>query len=189
MRFTFSGKNVIVTEDLKEKCMKKIGRLERLFPPDAEVHVTFSVTKQENRIEVTIPLQRRMLRSEVSADDLYTAIDMSVEALDKQMVKYKRRIKDKSRRDTAFREEASEAASLPEPSEPDVAVGGGEDGDVIRIERSKKFALKPMDAEEAVMEMEMLDHVFYVFRNSLTEEVNVVYKRNNGSYGLIEPEY
>ncbi|MDR1703688.1 MAG: ribosome-associated translation inhibitor RaiA [Clostridiales bacterium] len=187
MRFSFSGKNVIVTEELKEKCSKKIGRLERLFPPDVEVHVTFSVTKQENRIEVTIPLHRRMLRSEVSANDLYTAIDMSVDALDKQMVKYKNRIKDKSRRDNAFREEATEAVSYsPDPAEPDA---GGEDGDVIRIERTKKFALKPMDAEEAVMEMEMLDHVFYVFRNSQTEEVNVVYKRNNGSYGLIEPEY
>lgn len=180
MRFTFSGKNFVVSDSLREKCISKIGRLDRLFPENTEVNVTFSAIRQENRIEVTIPLQRRILRAECCAGDMYTAIDIAVDVLDKQMVKYKRRIKDKSRRDSAFHDEATALGYADES-------GGGDEA--IKIEKTKKFALKPMDAEEAVMEMEMLGHVFFVFRNSETEEVNVVYKRNSGSYGLIEPEY
>lgn len=180
MNFTFNGKNVIITDDLKEKCEKKINRLERIIGSDTQVHVAFSVIKQENRVEVTVPLQHRILRAEVSAGDMYTAIDLAVDALDKQMAKYKNRIKDKSRRDNAFREEAVAIAGEPADTVAD---------DIIKIEKTKKFALKPMDAEEAVMEMEMLGHVFFVFRDSRTEDINVVYKRNNGSYGLIEPEY
>lgn len=184
MRYNFNGKNIVVTDELREKCEKKINRLERMFPENAEVNVSFSVTKQENRIEVTIPLQRRMLRAEVSANDLYTAMDLAVEVLEKQMEKYKNRIKDRSRRDHSYREEAIVFA----PADPVPAVDE-QVKDAIHIEKTKRFALKPMDAEEAVMEMELLGHVFFVFQNSRTDEVNVVYKRNNGSYGLIEPEY
>ena len=181
MKYTFTGKNIVVSENLKERTMQKIGRLERLFPEDAAVTVTFSVVKQDSTIEVTIPLQRRILRAEVTAVDLYSAIDESVDVLEKQMVKYKKRLKDKSRRDGAFKEEAT----LIIHEDEDFNTNGSE----IRIEKSKRFALKPMDAEEAVMEMEMLGHNFFVFRNGESDEVNVVYKRKNGSYGLIEPEY
>ena len=179
MNYNFTGKNFVVSEELKEKCRTKLGRLERLFPNNCDAYVSFSAVKQENRIEVTIPLQRRILRAECSAADFYTAMDLAVDALDKQMVKYKNRIKDKSRRDSAFKEEATVYNNMQEEM--------AAEGDAIIIEKTKKFALKPMDAEEAVMEMEMLGHVFFVFRDSRSEEVNVVYKRNNGSYGLIEP--
>jgi len=181
MKYTFTGKNIVVSENLKERTMQKIGRLDRLFPEDTAVTVTFGVVKQDNIIEVTIPLQRRILRAEVTAADLYSAIDESVDVLEKQMVKYKKRLKDKSRRDGAFKEEAT----LIIHDDDDYSTNESE----IRIEKSKRFALKPMDAEEAVMEMEMLGHNFFVFRNGESDEVNVVYKRKNGSYGLIEPEY
>jgi len=181
MKYTFAGKNIVVSETMKERTMQKIGRLDRLFPEDASVNVTFSVVKQDNTIEVTIPLQRRILRAEITAPDMYTAIDESVDVLEKQMVKYKKRLKDKSRRDGSFKEEATFILH----EEEDFSTNGSE----IRIEKSKRFALKPMDAEEAVMEMEMLGHSFFVFRNGESDEVNVVYKRKNGSYGLIEPEY
>ena len=181
MKYTFTGKNIVVSEALKARTTQKIGRIERLFPDNAVATVTFSVTKLDNTIEVTIPLQRRILRAEVTAEDMYTAIDQVVDVLERQMVKYKKRLKDKSRRSGAFQDEVTLFAQDDEEY-----IGSGSE---IDIEKSKRFALKPMDAEEAVMEMEMLGHNFFVFRNGESDEVNVVYKRKNGSYGLIEPEY
>jgi len=114
---------------------------------------------------------------------MLAAVDMAADALDKQMVKYKNRVRDRSRRDNSFRDEAMSFVGV--ETEPVAA----DERDVIRIEKTKRFALKPMDPEEAVMEMELLGHQFYVFRNSVNDEVNVVYVRANGSYGLIEPEF
>lgn len=181
MKYSFTGKNTVVSEALKERATQKIGKLERLLPEDAEIFVTFNVTKLDNKIEVTIPLHKRVLRAEVSTQDMYASIDEVVDVLERQMVKYKSRLKNKSRRDAAFKEEFKSA--FPNVDEL------GEANNEIFIQKSKKFALKPMDAEEAVMEMELLSHDFFVFRNGDTDEVNVVYKRNNGTYGLIEPEY
>lgn len=181
MRYTFTGKNIVVSEALKQRTAQKIGRLDRLFPEDTEVLVTFSVVKMDNTMEVTIPLQRRILRAEVTSGDMYSAIDEAVDVLERQMVKYKTRLKNKSRRDGAFKAEMNFIMQDDDESY--------ESDSDIRIDKTKKFALKPMDEEEAVMEMEMLGHTFFVFRNSKTDEVNVVYKRRNGSYGLIGPEY
>ena len=183
MRYSFNGKNTVVSESLKERAIQKIGRLERLFPAETEVSVTFSVVKLENKIEITIPLQKRVLRSEVVGDDMYAALDEIVDKLERQMVKYKKRLISKSRRDTAYRAEYD--LYFPVSAEEAVDYADGE----VFIQKSKRFALKPMDAEEAVMEMEMLGHNFFVFRSSVTEDVNVVYKRNDGTYGLIEPGY
>jgi len=182
MRFNFTGKNMVVSEAMKEKTEQKIGRIARLFPENTEIFVSFSVVKMDNTIEVTIPLQKRILRAEVTAQDMISALDAIVDVLEKQMVKYKKRLKDKSRRDQSFKEELNFVPMAADASESDVS-------EEIVIEKTKRFALKPMDAEEAVMEMEMLGHSFFVFRNGRTDEVNVVYKRKNGSYGLIEQEY
>ena len=179
MRYSFTGKNINLTESLKDRATQKLDKLEKFLPPDTEVSVSFSVVRQNNKIEVTIPLRKRILRAEVTETDMFTAIDSIIDVLEKQMVKYKTRLRDRSRKDTSFKEELNFF-----PAEDDTAADNPN-----KIERIKRFALKPMDAEEAVMEMELLNHVFYVFRNSSTEEVNVVYKRNNGSYGLIEPEF
>ena len=111
---------------------------------------------------------------------MYTSIDEVVDKLEKQMVKYRSRLRDKSRRDSSFTDELK-AISMNIESE--------DDEDTIKIDRTKKFEIKPMDAEEAVMEMELVSHNFFVFRNSTTDEINVVYKRKDGSYGLIDPEY
>lgn len=181
MRYQFTGKNMNLSDALKERTAAKLDRLHRLIPEDTDVYVTFSTIKLQNKIEVTIPLQKRILRAEVSDIDMFNAIDSIVDILDKQMVKYKNRLRDKSRKDSAYKEEFNYFSSTEDAD-------NGENG-IHKIERTKKFALKPMDSEEAVMEMELLGHSFYVFRNGETDEVNVVYKRNNGSYGLIEPEY
>lgn len=179
MRYLFTGKNLTVSDALKERTMSKLGKLEKLLPKDASVQVTYSVNKLENKIEVTIPLQKRTLRAEVTDTDMYNALDSVVDVLEKQMLKYKSRLRDRSRKDNSFKDEFKMLFTSDDTP----------DTDERKIEKSKKFALKPMDAEEAVMEMELLGHNFYVFRNGSSDEVNVVYKRNNGSYGLIEPEF
>ena len=183
MNFIFTGKNIAVSDIMKQKTEQKISRAKKLFPENVDIYVTFSVVKNDNTIEVTVPLQKRTLRAEVTAPDMYAAIDDIVDILEKQMVKYRKRLKDKSRRDGSFKDELNYvpmASSFEEEAD---------DANYGTIEKTKKFALKPMDAEEAVMEMEMIGHSFFVFRNGQTDEVNVVYKRKNGSYGLIEPEY
>ena len=180
MRYTFKAKNTTVTDALKEKITSKINRIERLFPENTDINVTLSVVKLENKIEVTVNLPKRVLRAEVIKDDMYAAIDEVVDKLEKQMVKYRSRLRDKSRRDYSFIDELK-AISMNLDSD--------DSEDAIKIDRTKKFEIKPMDPEEAVMEMELISHNFFVFRNDSTDEINVVYKRKDGSYGLIDPEY
>ena len=183
MRFTFTGKNLVVSQDMKDKTEKKIRRLERLFPDNADVYVSFSVVRADNKVEISIPLSnKRLLRAEVTATDMHAAVDGAVDVLDRQMAKFKKRLKDKSRRDNSFKDEAR-MFEFTDDDAPFV----DESKDEIVIERRKHFPLKPMDPEEAAMSMEMLGHTFYVFRNSATDEINVVYKRNQGTYGLIDP--
>ena len=179
MRYSFTGKNTTVTEALKDKITAKLGRLEKLFPENVNITVTLSVVKLDHTIEVTVNLPKRILRAEVTSDDMYSAIDEVVDVLEKQMVKYKNRLRDKSRRDTSFIEE------LKAFKEDD---GYKDEDEGIKIARIKRFSVKPMDAEEAVMEMEMLGHNFFVFRNAGNDTFNVIYKRKNGTYGLIDPE-
>lgn len=180
MRYTFTGKNTAVTDALKERITRKLSRIEKLFPEETQAVVTLSVIKLDNTIEVTVKLPKRILRAEVTSQDMYAAIDEVVDVLENQMVKYKNRLRDKSRRDSSFATELN-AFKDEGPSTDD------ESG--LKIARTKKFAVKPMDAEEAVLEMELIGHNFFVFRNAQTEEINVVYKRKDGAYGLIEPEY
>ena len=180
MRFVFTGKNMTVTEGVKERAMRKLGRLEKLLPENADVHVTFSMNKHLTKMEVSVPMHKRILRAEVTDGDVGNCMDGTVDILERQIVKYKTRLRDRRRRSVATNEEllyideAEAAADAPQQE--------------IVIHRTKRFALKPMDAQEAIMEMELLNHDFYVFRNSWTDEVNVVYKRNDGAYGHIEPQ-
>ena len=183
MRFVFTGKNMTVTEGTKERTIKKLSRLERLLPDDADVYVTFSENKHLTTVEVTIPMHKRNLRAEIVGEDAASCIDQAVDVLERQVLKYKSRLRDRRRRSVATIEElsfldtGSASTEASETTTPEII-----------ITRSKRFAIKPMDAQEAVMEMELLSHDFYVFRNAWTDEINVIYKRNDGEYGLIEPE-
>jgi len=182
MKYTFTGKNVAVSERMRERTMTKIDRLSRLFPENAEVLVTFSAARYGNKIEVTIPMRnRRILRAETISADMFAAIDEAVEILDRQLTRHKSRLKDKSRRDKAA---LAELQMYVLPDEPQIEV---EEFDAINIEKRKHFPLKPMDPEEAAMAMDLLGHSFYVFRNSSTNDINVIYKRKSGNYGLIDP--
>lgn len=175
MKFIITGKNINVTNGLRSQVEEKIGKLERYFTPDTEIHVTLSVEKDLHKIEVTIPVKGNIIRAEESSPDMYASIDMVEEVIEKQLKKYKNKIIDSKQAG-----EGLSRAFIEEEYEED---------DTIRIERVKKFAMKPMDPEEACIQMELLGHSFYVFRNSETDEVNVVYKRYDGAFGLIEPEF
>jgi len=178
MRFVFTGKNMSINEGIKERTAKKLGRIEKLFPTDAEVNVTFSVNKHLTKMEVSVPLHKRVLRAEVTDSDISNCLDTAVDILERQVIKYKSRLRDRRRRNIATTEETMYIEDEVVNEAPEEAI----------IHRTKRFAIKPMDIQEAVMELELLNHSFYVFRNSANGEVNVVYKRNDGEYGLIEPE-
>ena len=175
MRYTISGKNINITPGLKDAVESKLGKLERYFSPDTEVQVTLSVDKGRQKIEVTIPVKGSIIRAEQDSSDMYVSVDLVEEIIERQIKKYKTKIVDKKQNALAFNE-----AFLQEESEPE---------ETVNIVKTKRFAMKPMDAEEACVQMELLGHNFFMFLNADTNEVNVVYKRKGNSYGLIEPEF
>ena len=176
MRFTITGKNIEVTEGLRSAVEEKIGKLDKYFGSEIEAIVTLSVEKERQKIEVTIPIKGSIIRAEEVSNDMYVSIDLVEEVIERQLKKYKNKIID------------SKQSAAHEFSSYYVDNDYVEDEPEIKIVRSKRFGVKPMSAEEACIQMELLQHNFYVFFNSDTEEVNVVYKRKNNTYGLIEPE-
>ena len=176
MNFIISGKNINVTPGLKDSIEQKLGKLERYFTPDTDIIVTLSVEKERQKIEVTIPVKGNIIRSEQVSDDMYVSIDLVEEVIERQLRKYKNKI-------IAKHQEGSNLQSDFFDTE-DIA-----DDDEIQIVRTKRFGMKPMFPEDACVQMELLGHNFYVFQNAETDEVNVVYKRKNNTYGLIEPEF
>lgn len=176
MKFIISGKNFDVTDALKERVNKKLGKLEKFFNPETEAHVTMSVQKNRHILEVTILSNGITLRAEVSGDDMYGCIDKAEDILERQIRKNKTRL-EKRLHTGSFR---------PEYFNMDVHV---EEETDFQLVRTKKFAVKPMPVDEAILQMNLLGHEFFMFSNAQTNQVNVVYKRKNGGYGLIEPEY
>ncbi|HIS32849.1 MAG TPA: ribosome-associated translation inhibitor RaiA [Candidatus Limivivens intestinipullorum] len=174
MRYTISGKNIEVTEALKNVVTEKLGKLERYFTPETEIIVTMSVEKERQKIEVTIPVKGNIIRSEQVSNDMYVSIDLVEEVIERQLRKYKNKIIDKHQGGGNFRKEFIEKEV--------------KDEEEVKIIRTKQFGMKPMYPEDACVQMELLGHNFFVFRNAETEEVNVVYKRKGNTYGLIEPE-
>ena len=182
MRYTISGKNINITPGLKDAVESKLGKLERYFSPDTEVQVTLSVEKGRQKIEVTIPVKGSIIRAEQDSSDMYVSVDLVEEVIERQLRKYKNKLVARSQGHPSasgnnFKKEFFE-------SEDDTSVD-----DEIRIVRTKRFGIKPMYPEDACIQMDLLGHAFFVFCNAETDEVNVVYKRKDGSFGLIEPEF
>ena len=175
MQYIISGKNIDVTEGLKAAVQDKLGKLERYFTPETEVHVTLSVEKERQKIEITIPMKGNIVRAEQVSDDMYVSIDLVEEIIERQLRKYKNKIVDKQQAAANFQKEYIDKDY--------------EEEDEVKIIRTKKFGIKPMYPEDACVQMELLGHNFFVFRNATTDEVNVVYKRKGNTYGLIEPEF
>lgn len=175
MKYIISGKNIEVTPGLRSAVEDKIGKLERYFTEETEIHVTLSVEKERQKIEVTIPVKGSIIRSEQVSNDMYVSIDLVEEIIERQLKKYKNKLVDQKQSAQSLSQVFLEEEE--------------HDDEEIVISKVKHFAMKPMDAEEACVQMELLGHSFYVFRSAETDEVNVVYKRGNGTYGLIEPEF
>ena len=174
MKFIIIGKNIEVTEGLRSAVEDKIGKLEKYFTEETEVHVTLSVEKDRQKIEVTIPVKGSIIRSEQVSNDMYVSIDLVEEIIERQLKKYKRKLTEQQQAASFFKQDYIEKDYM--------------DDEEIKIIRSKKFDIKPMYPEDACIQMELLGHNFYVFCNAETDQVNVVYKRKGNTYGLIEPE-
>lgn len=175
MRYTITGRNIEVTPGLRSAIEDKIGKLERYFNPDTEVIVTLSVQKDKQKIEVTIPVKGNIIRAEEASSDMYVSIDLVEEIIERQIKKYRKKLIDKKQAAQSFSEFFINEEY--------------EDENEVKIVKTKRFGMKPMNPEEACVQMELLGHNFYVFLNGDTDEVNVVYKRKGTTYGLIEPEF
>jgi len=176
MKFQIRGKNVQASDALKDYVEKRVGKLDKYFDNNPEAIVTLVVEKDRHRIEVTIPFNGYILRGEEESTDMYACIDLVVEKLEKQINKYRTRLNKKTK-----------GTSIKDLT-PDHGYAAAEDEEPL-ILRTKRFNIKPMPLEEAIMQMNLLGHSFFVFSNAETEEVNVVYRRKDGNYGLIEPEF
>ncbi len=175
MNFIISGKNIDVTDGLRSAVQDKIGKLEKYFAPDTEVHVTLNVEKDRQKIEVTIPVKGNIIRSEQVSNDMYVSIDLVEEVIERQLKRYKTKLADQKQTSGCFKQEFLDKDYM--------------DDEEIKIIRTKRFGIKPMYPEDACVQMELLGHNFFVFCNAETDQVNVVYKRKGNTYGLIEPEY
>ncbi|HEX6922326.1 MAG TPA: ribosome-associated translation inhibitor RaiA [Bacillales bacterium] len=184
MNFNIRGENLEVTPALREYTEKKVRKLERYFdtPPSSEVHVNMEVHNTDQIIEITIPMSGLLLRAEEAHTDMYASIDLVVEKLERQIRKHKTKVNRKFRQAgttrAMFRNELVNGTS---------AIEFEEEND-IELVRTKRFNLKPMDVEEAILQMDMLGHAFFVFSDAESGSTNVVYRRKDGRYGLIEPE-
>ena len=185
MKITISGKNIDVTEGLKAAVNEKLGKLEKYFTPDTNVIVTLSVEKERQKIEVTIPVKGNIIRSEQVSNDMYVSIDLVEEVIERQLRKYKNKLVARNQgHPTSYAPSGNSFRKEFFDSEEETT-----EDDEVRIVRTKKFGIKPMFPEDACVQMELLGHNFFVFSNAETDEVNVVYKRKDGSFGLIEPEF
>jgi putative sigma-54 modulation protein len=182
MRIHVRGDNIEITDALREYVGKKVGRLEKYFdaPPAHDVHVTLSVERDFHKVEVTMPLNGIILRAEEKSGDMYASIDLVSDKLETQIERYKSKINKRFKQEglrSLFKDGSGEA------------VPWREEENAAKVVRVKKFAMKPMPLEEAIMQMDLLGHDFFVFSNAETEEVNVIYRRRDGQYGLIEPAF
>jgi len=174
MKFIITGRNIDVTPGLRSAVEDKIGKLEKYFTPETEVHVTLSVEKDRQKIEVTIPVKGTVIRSEQISSDMYVSIDLVEEIIERQLKKYKNKLIEKQQGGNYFKQEFIDKEYT--------------EDEEVKIVRTKKFDIKPMYAEDACIQMELTGHNFFVFCNAETDQVNVVYKRKGNTYGLIEPE-
>ena len=174
MRISISGKNLEVSDYMRETAEKKLNKLSKFFPQDAEAQVSLAVEKSRHIVEVTVPYEGRIIRAEETSGDMYASLDNVVYKLEKQVQRY--RTRQERRRHTG--EVIADFAPAPVEEE--------KESFTPRIVRTKKFDIRPMSEEEAMLQMEMLGHSFFVFENAETGEVNVLYVRKDGNYGLIE---
>ena len=178
MKFTFTDKKVNLPKSVHSYAEKKVGKLDRFFRTEAEASLVFSVEKDRNNVELTVRSGGTILRVAESTSDMFASIDAAISSLERQIRKNKARLEKRLRQDAFERvvEEQSSFAPVEEETE-------------FRVVRTKRFPIKPMTVDEAILQMNLLDHKFFAFRNEdLEGAFSVVYRRNDGDYGIIEDE-
>ncbi|AYV67867.1 sigma 54 modulation protein/30S ribosomal protein S30EA [Niallia circulans] len=182
MNFNIRGENIEVTPAIREYVEKKISKLERYFSesPDAQVNVNLKTYNDKtSKVEVTIPMSQLLLRAEEDHMDMYAAIDLISDKLERQIRKHKTKVNRKHREKGNLNELFGSYESTPNVEEEEQE---------LEIVRQKRFNLKPMDSEEAILQMDLLGHNFFVYTDAETNNTNIVYKRKDGKYGLIEAQ-
>ena len=174
MRISINGKNIEVSDYLRDLTLKKMSKLDRYFPADTAAQVTMAVEKNRHIVEVTIPYAGGIIRGEEVTGDMYASIDNVIAKVERQIIRHRTKL-EKNLKNDAFDEPA-----------PDYSDDEEEEGS--RIVKVKRFSIKPMSEEEAVLQMDLLGHSFFVFMNSETNDINVLYRRKDGNLGLIEPD-
>lgn len=177
MRVSVIAKNTTVTPALKDIVEKKLSKVDRYFNPEVEAKATLSVQKSKQKVEITIPFNGIILRAEEATDDMYKSIDLVVTKLERRIRRQKTKLSRRNNESLRF-QAVDEVAVEDEIIE--------ENGKVVR---TKKFGIKPMSVEEAILQMELVGHNFFVFQDSDENKIAVVYKRKDGDYGLLEPDY
>ena len=176
MKFTFTEKKVQVSDELRTYAERKIGKLDRFFKIESEAYVTFEIERGRHKAEVTINNNGIFYRVSEVTSDMYASIDSAVAAIESQIRKNKARL-ERRLRDGALEREVK----------PSVSYASSDEEEEFRVIRTKRFAIKPMTTEEAILQMNLLDHEFFVFRNEDNRGIfSVVYRRKSGGYGLIE---
>lgn len=173
MKISITGKNITLTDALKETIESKFSKFEKYFKHEIEMNVTLEVIKNRQIMESMMVVDGIKIRAEEVSDDMYTSLDGVVDKLTAQITKYKTKLARKHKMNETIKFE-----QIPDYEE---------ENEEIEIVRTKRFPVKPMSPEEAVLQMELLGHNFFVFTNANTDEFSVVYKRKRGQYGLIEP--
>jgi len=175
MRVSIIAKNTTATPALTEMIEKKLSKVKKFFEPEVEAKVKLSVQKNSQKVEITIPFNGNILRAEEVTDDMYKSIDLVINKLERRIRKQKTKLSKRSNDSLRFPELDEVVDNVEE-----------ENGIVVR---TKRFMVKPMSAEEAILQMELLGHSFFVYRDAEEDKVSVIYKRKDGDYGLLEPEY
>lgn len=173
MKVTVVTRNTKLTPALKEMVERKISKMDRYFEPHVSAKATLTVQKNRHIVEVTIPFNGIILRAEEATDDMYKSIDLVEEKLERQIRKQRTKLARRNNESLRF-------------SHIDEVAMEEDDGKVVK---TKKFGLKPMSSEEAVLQMELLGHNFFVYQDADKNKLCVMYKRKDGNYGLLEPEY
>ena len=183
LNYNIRGENIEVTPAIREHVESKINKVERYFNEDFQANANVNlkvVNNSETKVEVTIPMKNLTLRAEEMHSDMYAAVDLIIDKLERQIRKHKTKVNRK------FREREGVGMNFANFTSAEQTANSDDNEEEITIVRTKQFELKPMDQEEAVLQMDMLGHNFYVFTDAESNGTHIVYKRKDGKYGLIE---
>jgi putative sigma-54 modulation protein len=173
VNITITGRKTEISKTLKERINKKLSKLDKFFPFEAEAYVTATVEKGRNTMEVTVKYKGLYYRAQETTSSMYASLDSVIDTLERQICKNKTRL-EKRLKEGAFDSLTDDMKDLQEETD-------------FEIIKSKHFSLKPMDVEEAILQMNLLGHEFFIFKNIVNGQVNVIYRRKDNRYGLIEP--